>query len=114
MCFALDICPEPDCVALVNQSTTVKVDFGLRCLPTPSMDCQYNYTVEFYPLGQDVLLASDSQMLSNEELNQTSFMLSPMLLREGTESFEMGVVINVTVFRLSGGEISGQLITEGG
>lgn len=77
--------------------------------------CQYNYTVEFFPPNSSVLLSSDNRMLTEIELNQTQFVLSPSLLREGVENFEMGVVVNVTISSLEFvNDTTGQFMIDGG
>lgn len=110
------MCPEPsECLVLeMIDRSTVTVDFSLSCLPTPIMDCVYNYTVELFPPDCDILLAFDSGTLTEGQVNQTAFNLTSSLLGNEAEFFEMGVVINVTVFRVEGNETSGQLIIEGG
>ena len=109
------MCPEPsECLILeeIDQST-VTVDFSLSCLPTLIMDCVYNYTVEFFPPDSDISLAFDSGMLTEAQVNQTAFNFTSSLLGNEAE-FEMGVVINVIVFRVDGNKTSEQLVIDGG
>ena len=108
----LSDCPEPDCVSItMTNQQTLTVDFGLRCL---LVDCQYNYTVEFFTPNDDILLASDSRTLTEFEVNQTQFQLSASLLRDEAESFEMGVVVVVAVFLVDANGTKGQYIINGG
>ena len=111
------MCPEPsECLILLEEidQSTVTVDFSLSCLPTLIMDCVYNYTVEFFPPDSDISLAFDSGMLTEAQVNQTAFDFTSSLLRNEAEVFEMGVVINVTVFRVDGNKTSEQLVIDGG
>ena len=109
-------CPIPDCVSVtvLEDLQTIEVDFRIMCLPVPRMECVYNYTVDFFTTpSQDVLLSSDSRVLSDMELNNTMFNVTPASLREGATSFEMGVFVVVSV-GIEGDSISGNATVPGG
>ena len=59
-------------------------------------------------------MATDSQMLTEVEVNRTQFCLAATTLRDGAQSFEMGVIVNVNVFVIDGNGSQGQYTTSGG
>ena len=110
----LGMCPDPDCLFINPLVTSIEVDFGLRCIPEESMQCRYNYTVDYLDPEEDNLLASETRGLTRMEINNTVFNIYPSSLRDGLDEFENGVIVVITVSLIDGGDITRNTSISGG
>ena len=108
------MCPDPDCLSITPLMKSIEVDFGLRCIPEESLQCRYNYTVDYFDPEEDNLLASETRGLTRMEINSTVFLIYPSSLRDGLLEFENGVIVVIIVSLIDGGDITQNTTIPGG